>query len=145
MSGRPAMDIRPFDRADTEAVVGLWRECNLVVPWNDPYKDINRKLNVDPELFLVGELEGAVVATAMAGYEGHRGWINYLAVAPGLQGRGLGRALAERVETLLTKRGCPKINLLIRETNQEIIAFYQAMGYVRDESIALGKRLEPDD
>jgi ribosomal protein S18 acetylase RimI-like enzyme len=139
------MDIRPFDRADTEAVVGLWRECNLVVPWNDPYKDINRKLNVDPELFLVGELEGAVVATAMAGYEGHRGWINYLAVAPGLQGRGLGRALAERVETLLTKRGCPKINLLIRETNQEIIAFYQAMGYVRDESIALGKRLEPDD
>ncbi|MFZ0485748.1 MAG: GNAT family N-acetyltransferase, partial [Arenicellales bacterium] len=66
-------------------------------------------------------------------------------VAPGLQGRGLGRALAERVETLLTKRGCPKINLLIRETNQEIIAFYQAMGYVRDESIALGKRLEPDD
>jgi len=139
------MDIRPFDTADTEAVVGLWRECNLVVPWNDPYKDINRKLNVDPELFLVGELEGAVVATAMAGYEGHRGWINYLAVAPRLQGRGLGRALAERIETLLRKRGCPKINLLIRETNQDIIAFYEAMGYVPDESIALGKRLEPDD
>jgi len=145
MSRRPAMDIRPFDTADTEAVVGLWRECNLVVPWNDPYKDINRKLNVDPELFLVGELEGAVVATAMAGYEGHRGWINYLAVAPRLQGRGLGRALAERIETLLRKRGCPKINLLIRETNQDIIAFYEAMGYVPDESIALGKRLEPDD
>lgn len=139
------MGIRPFEIEDTEAVVGLWNECGLVVPWNDPYKDIRRKLKVDPDLFLVGEIDETVAATAMGGYEGHRGWINYLAVAPVYQGRGLGRALVERIEALLAERGCPKINLLIRETNQRMIAFYEGMGYRRDRSIALGKRLEHDD
>lgn len=139
------MDIRQFHADDTEAVVKLWQECGLVVPWNDPYKDIRRKLEVGPELFLVGEVEGTVAATVMGGYEGHRGWINYLAVTPRLQGRGLGRRLAERIEALLAARGCPKINLMIRETNVDVIAFYEALGYVRDQSIALGKRLEHDE
>lgn len=139
------MQIRPFDIGDREAVVALWKECNLVVPWNNPYKDIERKLKVDSDLFLVGEDSGSVVATVMAGYEGHRGWINYLAVSPGHQAKGYGRALIERVELLLRQKGCPKINLQVRKTNREIIAFYEAMGYKRDKSIALGKRLEHDD
>ena len=116
-----------------------------MVPWNDPYKDIERKLKVDPDLFLVGENAGSVIATVMAGYEGHRGWINYLAVSPLHQEKGYGRALMEQVEKLLQQRGCPKINLQIREANQDIIAFYEAMGYRCDKSITLGKRLEHDD
>ncbi|MGA8262379.1 MAG: GNAT family acetyltransferase [Arenicellales bacterium] len=139
------MDIRRFDAADTESIVDLWRQCGLVVPWNDPYKDIARKLKVDADLFLVGELGGAVVATVMAGYDGHRGWINYLAVSPSHQGKGFGRALVERIESLLAARGCPKINLQIRETNEHVAAFYQALGYRRDRCISLGKRLERDD
>lgn len=139
------MDIRHFDAADTESIVDLWRQCGLVVPWNDPYKDIARKLKVDADLFLVGELGGAVVAAAMAGYDGHRGWINYLAVSPSHRGKGFGRALVERIESLLAARGCPKVNLQIRDTNENVAAFYEAMGYRRDRCISLGKRLERDD
>lgn len=138
------MQIRPFEIKDSEAVVKLWKQCNLVVPWNDPYKDIHRKLTVDADLFLVGELDGVVVATVMAGYEGHRGWINYLAVSPERQGEGCGRALVEWVESRLAERGCPKINLQIRHTNEETAAFYEDLGYRREESIVLGKRLEHD-
>ena len=139
------MQVRAFDPRDTEAVVALWTECGLVVPWNDPHKDIQRKLKVDPELFLVGTDGGSVVSTVMAGYEGHRGWINYLAVSPQYRDQGYGRALIKRVESLLKERGCPKINLHIRKTNTEIIAFYEAMGYKQDHSLTLGKRLEHDD
>lgn len=145
MSGAPGMEIRPFNAADTEAVVGLWKECNLVVPWNDPYKDILRKLKVDAHMFLVGESAGGIVATVMGGYEGHRGWINYLAVSPRHRGEGLGRRLIERLEALFEAKGCPKINLQVRESNREIIAFYEAMGYRIDNSVTLGKRLDPDD
>lgn len=137
--------IRPFAEGDTEAVIDLWNECGLVVPWNDPYKDIQRKLKVDPDLFLVMEVEGAVIATAMVGYEGHRGWINYLAVLPARQRRGHGRALVEEAEKRLRERGCPKINLQIRHTNAATAAFYEEMGYRREQSIVLGKRLERDD
>jgi len=139
------MRIRPFESGDTEEVVDLWKQCELVVPWNDPYKDIRRKLDVDPDLFLVGEQDGMVVATAMAGYEGHRGVINYLAVSPELQHKGYGSALVTAVEQRLRDRGCPKINLLIRHTNTATAAFYEDLGYRRDDSIVLGKRLEKDE
>ena len=84
----------------------------------------------------------AIVATAMAGYEGHRGWVNYLAVAPEWQRQGLGRRMMGEVERLLHSAGCPKINLLIRDTNAEALAFYSALGYTRDEVVSMGKRLE---
>ncbi|HEV3007768.1 MAG TPA: acetyltransferase GCN5, partial [Burkholderiales bacterium] len=80
------MQIRPFQAVDEPAVVALWKECRLTRPWNDPRKDIARKLAVQPELFLVGVVDGAVMASVMAGYEGHRGWVNYLAVAPAFRG-----------------------------------------------------------
>jgi ribosomal protein S18 acetylase RimI-like enzyme len=138
------MNIRPFEPGEEAAVVQLWRRCDLTRPWNDPCKDIARKLAVQPELFLVGVVDRAVVATVMAGYEGHRGWVNYLAVAPELRGRGYARALMQRVEALLLARGCPKVNLQVRTTNADALAFYQHLGYVQDESVALGKRLIPD-
>lgn len=138
------MDIRAFQDADKREVIALWRECGLVVPQNDPAKDIDRKLQVDRELFLVGTLDEHIVATVMPGYEGHRGWINYLAVLPSQQRHGHGRSMMQHAEGLLTARGCPKINLQVRTSNAATIAFYQSLGYLDDNVIGLGKRLQPD-
>ena len=136
--------LRPFRAAETEAVVALWERCGLTRPWNDPYKDIRRKLAVEPELFLVGELDGNIVASAMLGYDGHRGWVYYLGVDPARRRRGLGRALMAEAERLLRERGCPKINLQVRTSNQEVIEFYQRIGFAVDDVVNLGKRLEQD-
>ena len=138
------MKVRTFQSGDEAAVVALWEECKLTRPWNDPHKDIARKLAVQPELFLVGTMDNEVMASVMAGYEGHRGWMNYLAVAPRHRGRGFGRALVEHVERLLLERGCPKVGLLVRNTNKEAAEFYRRLGYAQDESISLGKRLIAD-
>jgi ribosomal protein S18 acetylase RimI-like enzyme len=148
------MEIRSFEVADTEAVVGLWQECGLTRPWNDPRADIERKLTVQPELFLVGiepdlarepgDANGAVIASAMVGYDGHRGWVNYLAVSPAWQRRGYARALMLEAERLLTARGCPKLNLQVRSNNSEALEFYTALGYEPDHAVSFGKRLIPD-
>ncbi len=126
-------------------MIDLWKDCGLVVPWNDPVKDIDRKLKVDPDLFLVGELAGEIVASVMGGYEGHRGWINYLAVSPRHQRKGYGRLIMEVVELAIRQKGCPKINLQIRGSNTDMASFYQAIGYDIENVIGLGKRLEPDN
>lgn len=139
------MDIRRYQDADEAAVVRLWKECDLVRPWNDPHKDIQRKLTVQPELFLVGLMDGSVIATVMAGFDGHRGWVNYLAVAERYRRRGLGRALMDRVEALLKDVGCPKLNMQIRSTNTAVLAFYERLGYAQDHMTSLGKRLITDD
>lgn len=138
------MIIRAYQNDDRKAVVNLWLECGLVVPHNHPGRDIERKLRVNPEWFLVGELDGALVATCMVGYEGHRGWINYLAVRPELQGQGYGREVMAEAERILKATGCPKINLQIRSTNHKVIEFYKSIGYKMDDVVSMGKRLEPD-
>ena len=142
------MRIRPFERNDqtddTEAVVALWRQCGLTRPWNDPYADIDRKLSTQPELFLVGETDAGVTASAMVGFDGHRGWVYYLAVHPGLRGAGAGRALMVEAERLLVERGCPKIMLMVRSANDDVVAFYRALGYAEDDVVVLGKRLIED-
>ncbi|MCS5735644.1 GNAT family acetyltransferase [Herbiconiux sp. CPCC 203386] len=139
--------MRSFRPADTDAVVALWQACGLVRPWNDPRKDIARKLTTQPELFLVAESidTGALLGSAMVGYDGHRGWVNYLAVDPAAQGGGIGRALMTEAETLLRERGCPKLNLQIRAGNEPVMAFYEALGYAPDGAVSFGKRLIPDD
>jgi ribosomal protein S18 acetylase RimI-like enzyme len=137
--------IRPFQSADEPTVIALWQECGLTRPWNDPHKDIQRKLAVRPEWFLVAEVEGRVVASVMAGYEGHRGWLNYLAVALEHQRKGLARALVAEAENLLKAAGCPKINLQIRSTNAQVIEFYRRIGYGVDDVVSMGKRLERDE
>lgn len=138
------MQIRAFQSTDEPAVVALWKECDLTRPWNDPHKDIARKLAVQPDLFLVGVIDGELIASVMAGYEGHRGWVNYLAVAKRFRGHGHGRALMKHVEELLRLRGCPKLNLQVRNSNPEAIAFYRCIGYDLDDSVSLGKRLISD-
>lgn len=137
--------IRIFQEGDFEAVVGLWQRAGLTVPWNDPSRDIARKVADSPELFFVAEQDGAVVGTCMAGYEGHRGWIFYLGVEPALQGRGLARALMDHAEAELMARGCPKVELMVRETNTKVLEFYRHLGYADEPVRVLGKRLIPDD
>jgi ribosomal protein S18 acetylase RimI-like enzyme len=136
--------IRPFQTEDEDALVALWKMCELTVPWNNPHKDIARKLQVQPELFLVGILGNSLIATVMGGYEGHRGWINYLAVHPDFHGKGYGQGIMNSVETVLREMGCPKINLQIRTGNDKIASFYQKLGFTNDHVVSMGKRLEAD-
>jgi ribosomal protein S18 acetylase RimI-like enzyme len=136
--------IRPFQTEDEDALVALWKMCELTVSWNNPHKDIARKLQVQPELFLVGILGNSLIATVMGGYEGHRGWINYLAVHPDFHGKGYGQGIMNSVETVLREMGCPKINLQIRRGNDKIASFYQKLGFTSDNVVSMGKRLEDD-
>ena len=134
--------IRTYRSADLSSVIELWRACGLVVPQNDPELDIKHKLSLQPELFLVATYLNRLVATVMAGYEGHRGWINYLAVDPDLQRKGIGRQIMTAAEKKLLDMGCPKINLQVRDSNQSVIAFYKRLGFNVDPVVSLGKRLE---
>jgi ribosomal protein S18 acetylase RimI-like enzyme len=138
------MEIRPFQRSDEDAVVDLWRRCDLVRPQNDPRKDIARKLAVQPEMFLLALKDGAIVGSVMCGYEGHRGWINYLAVDPAHRREGVGRELMNEAERVLLAAGCPKINLQVRSTNRAVIEFYRAIGFTVDDVVSMGRRLLHD-
>lgn len=139
------MNIRAYQHpGDESAVIELWNRCQLVRPANDPAKDIARKLRVNPELFLVGTIDNQIVTSVMAGYEGHRGWINYLAVDPGHQRKGWARQIMAEAERLLRAAGCPKINLQVRTSNPEVIEFYKRIGYAVDDVVSLGRRLEHD-
>jgi ribosomal protein S18 acetylase RimI-like enzyme len=138
------MEIRPFDPHDEESVVQLWTDCGLVVPWNNPHRDIQRKLKIQPEMFLVACSDSQIIATVMAGYDGHRGWINYLAVHPQYQHSGIGRRMMDEAESRLRAAGCPKINLQVRSKNATVIEFYERIGFKTDDVVSLGKRLEPD-
>ncbi len=139
------MDIRAFQDRDEVEVIRLWERCGLLRPWNDPRKDIARKRRVQRELFLVGTIDGTIAASVMAGYEGHRGWVNYLAVDPQRRRQGLARALMSEVERRLRELGCAKINLQIRRDNLDAISFYERIGFTEDAVVSLGKRLERDD
>jgi ribosomal protein S18 acetylase RimI-like enzyme len=149
-------NIRAFDRGDTDEVIELWTAAGLTRPWNDPRLDIERKLDVQPDLFLVavespqgaqplpGESATRVVGSVMAGYDGHRGWLYYLATAASHRGQGVARALVGEAERLLRDRGCPKVQLMVREGNEEVLGFYDALGYERFSVANTGKRLIAD-
>ena len=139
------MHIRPFRDSDETAVIALWEAAGLTRSWNDPRKDIERKRAVQREWFLVGTTDDAVMASIMIGYDGHRGWINYLAVDPAHRKKGHARALMREAERLLLAAGCPKINLQVRTSNASVIAFYEAIGYAQDEVVSFGRRLIADE
>jgi ribosomal protein S18 acetylase RimI-like enzyme len=138
------MTIRPFQPDDETAVIELWRQCELVRPQNDPHKDILRKMRAQPQWFLVAVVDGVVVGTVMAGYEGHRGWVNYVGVSPSHRRSGVARALMAEAEGLLRDAGCPKINLQVRGGNGAAMAFYRSIGFAVDDVVSMGKRLEKD-
>ena len=122
----------------------MWETCNLVVPWNDPVKDIRIKMENTPGLLLVGEIQHQIVASCMAGYDGHRGWIYYLAVQPDHRHRGIAGRIVEHAELKLKALGCPKINIMVRDSNKVVIGFYEKIGFQKDPVTVLSKRLLPD-
>jgi ribosomal protein S18 acetylase RimI-like enzyme len=112
------------------------------VPQNDPIEDIQKKLEYQPDLFLIALLDGKLIGSVMVGYEGHRGWLNYLAVAPNHQKKGYGRKLVERAITELEKLGCLKLNVQIRESNISAVRVYERLGFRNDHVVSLGLRLK---
>ncbi len=137
-------EIRSLTDSDVERVVALWEEVGLVRPWNDPRADIRRARAVWPELLLVAVDGMDVVGSVMAGYDGHRGWLYYLATAPDRRGEGIGRRLVQGAESRLESLGCPKVMLMVRADNDSVLEFYDALGYARETSKLTGKRLIPD-
>ncbi len=140
------MIIRVFDERDTQAVLALWAQAfpeyaTPGKPQRDPRVSIANKLATQPELFFVGECDGRVIGTIIAGYDGHRGWLYSLAVAEDMRGNGYGRALVEHAERALASIGCPKLNLQILANKPETQAFYAKLGYQMDEVVSFGKRL----
>jgi ribosomal protein S18 acetylase RimI-like enzyme len=134
--------IRPYAESDEAQVIQLWRDVFPDNPsWNVPKAEIDRKLAVQRELFLVGDWDGRIVATVMARFDGHRGWVYLVAVAPNSRKRGFGRAMMAEAEKKLRAIGCTKINLQVRATNQNVVSFYEKLGYSVEERVSMGKRL----
>ena len=127
------MEIRVFRQEDFEEVITLWERCDLLRPWNDPEMDIERKVNHDVSLFLVAEVNGEVVGTVMGG------------VHPEFRGRGIANALLNRLEKKLIARGCPKIQITVRDDNDVVQGMYERLGYEHADVLNLGKRLIEDE
>lgn len=138
------MIVRQFTAQDTDQVVALWQECELTRPWNNPLLDIERKQQLGDSLFLVGELDNHLMASVMGGYDGHRGWMYYLAVSPKHQRCGYAREIISHLEQKLIALGCPKLNLQIRSDNIAVQEFYHEIGFTEDATVSMGKRLIPD-
>ena len=135
--------IRSYDESDEEQVVELWREVFPDSPaHNISQEDIRRKLAVQRELFLVACRGDELVGTAVAGYDGHRGWVYYVATSPRFQRQGIGSMLMHRVESDLADMGCPKLNLQVRASNHDVVTFYKSLGYQVEERVSMGKLLK---
>ncbi|UCE29817.1 MAG: GNAT family acetyltransferase, partial [Candidatus Bathyarchaeota archaeon] len=119
----------------------LWKKCDLIVPQNDPVEDIQKKLDFQPGLFFIALLKNRVIGSVMTGYDGHRGWLYYLAVLPEHQKRGYGRQLVEKAINELRKLGCSKVNLQVRTINASVVDFYKHLGFKIEERVSLGMRL----
>lgn len=134
------MKIRKFNIKDTAEVVKIWDMCGLLHPPNDPFEEIRNKMDFQPDLFLVGEISGEVIATVMLGYEGRRGWINSLGILPKYQGMGYGSEMVKQGTQILKDLGAPKINLLIRPANTKVREFYEKLGFVNEDAILMSHR-----
>jgi len=138
------MLVRPFQGADETAVVELWERCGLTRPWNDPHQDIAQALASPLSAVLVGESDGRIVASVLVGFDGHRAWVYYVSVDPECQQGGLGRILMAAAEDWAREQGARKLELMVRRSNAAAGAFYQALGYVDQDTIAYGKWLDRD-
>jgi ribosomal protein S18 acetylase RimI-like enzyme len=136
--------IRPYENTDQEGLIALWREAFPDAPaHNDPATDIARKLGVQRELLFVAVVDGKVIGSAMGGYDGHRGWVYYVAVREAHRREGVGTALMRRVEEALALIGCPKLNLQVRAENEAVVDFYRSLGYEVEPRVSMAKRLDP--
>ena len=136
------ISIRPFTEEDYDSVIKLW---DKVFPGalhhNNPARDLRTRREVPPELFLVATQEEGIIGTVMAGYDGQQGWVYYLGVDPAFRRQGIGTSLMKRVEEELGKLGCPKLNIMVRAHNKEVVEFYEKLGYEQAELLNLGKML----
>ena len=136
--------IRDADSSDTDAVIALWHACHLTRPWNDPARDIARAQSQDSTRLVVGTAANQLVASAMVGYDGHRGWLYYLAVAPAHRRQGYGARLIAHAERYLSDLGCPKLMMMVRTGQPALDNYYAELGYTANDVHCLGKRLIPD-
>ena len=139
---KAALVIAPISDDDISAVVALWQDCGLTRPWNDPAADIALARRGDNSEMLIGRAGEAIVATAMVGHEGHRGWVYYVAVDPAYRQQGFGRAIMDAAESWLRQRDILKMQLLVRSDNTKVQAFYETLGYGVQERIVYAKWLD---
>ena len=135
------MEIGDLPQGSVDAAAELWRDVGLTRPWNDPLDDLRRALAGPASTVLAGTEDGALLATAMVGHDGHRGWVYYLAVRESAQGRGLGRTMMRACEAWLAERGVPKLNIMVRSDNGAARGFYERIGYDLDEVATMSRRL----
>lgn len=136
------MDIRPYQDKDQAGLIALWRDVfSADAPHNDPQTALDKKLRHDRDLLLVSVMDDEIVGSVMGGYDGHRGWIYTLAVTPSLRRRGIASALMRAIEEKLRQRGCLKVNLQVVESNVEVVALYEELGYHVEARISMGKKL----
>ena len=138
----PALAIADIGDADVATVIALWHACGLTRPWNDPASDIALARREPNSTVLIGRDGDAIVATAMVGHDGHRGWVYYVAADPALRGRGYGRAMVKAAEDWLRAAGIPKLQLLVRRENSGVATFYQSIGYEEVQTIVFAKWLD---
>ena len=136
------MLISPCEEAEIPAVIALWHACQLTRPWNDPERDLRFALKGPASTVLVGKVDGVLMASVMAGHDGHRGALYYLSVSPERQGKGLGRAIHDAAVSWLREHGVWKINLMVRSDNDQVKGFYEALGYDTNDVLSFGKRVD---
>jgi len=134
--------IAKIAESDVEAVIALWQRCGLTRPWNDPAGDIALARRNPNSTVLVGREGGEIVATAMVGHDGHRGWVYYVATDPDRRAKGFGRAIMDAAEDWLREAGIAKLQLLVRRENARAGAFYQSIGYAEAQTIVFAKWLD---
>ncbi|MEO9470402.1 GNAT family acetyltransferase [Parasphingorhabdus sp.] len=135
------MEISTASESDVDNVIALWKACDLTRPWNDPKADYQLALATETSDILLARREGALIASIMVGFDGHRGWVYYLAVAPKHRRDGLGRIMMGAAEDWLKHRNAPKVQLMVREDNAQAIGFYKALGYETQPVVTIGKRI----
>ena len=138
------MNIREATAPDRGEVIALWEACGLTRPWNDPIADFDRAIGWAGSTILVAEFDDVAVATVMIGYDGHRGWVYYLAVDPTRQQAGLGRATMAAAQDWLAAKGAPKVQLMVRADNEGALAFYESLGLERQNVVTFGRFIGSD-
>lgn len=147
MTGRrgyaAAMRIVAVDGSAAESVVRLWHVAGLTRPWNDPHADFARAVRGPGSAVLGGyDRSGELLATAMVGHDGHRGWIYYLAVTQSHRGQGLARQLVHACEDWVRGHGVPKVQLMVRRDNSVAVGLYERLGYEESDVQVLGRWLD---
>jgi ribosomal protein S18 acetylase RimI-like enzyme len=138
----PTLAIADIADADVAAVIALWQACGLTRPWNDPAADIALARRGPHSTVLIGRDRDAIVATAMVGHDGHRGWVYYVATDPDRRAKGYGRAIMNAAEDWLRAASVPKLQLLVRPENSGVAAFYQSIGFGEQKILFFTKWLD---